>query len=70
MGYKVYERMEHLTMTPIVSCVFCKNVKLNKKKQCKAFQNGIPEEILIGENDHTKPYKGDNGIQFEPIEDD
>ena len=37
---------------------------------CSAFNDGIPYEILTGENDHTKPYKGDNGIQFEPIEDD
>ena len=57
-------------MTPIVSCVFCKNVKLNKKKQCKAFPDGIPEEILIGEHDHKTKYKGDNGITFEPIKDE
>jgi len=35
---------------------------------CKAYPNGIPEKILTGEHDHTEPYKGDNGIQFEPIE--
>jgi len=37
---------------------------------CSAFNDGIPYEILTGENDHTKPYKGDNGITFDPIEDD
>ena len=37
--------------------------------KCKAFPKGIPEEIFIlGESDHTEPFKGDNGIQFEPIE--
>ena len=35
---------------------------------CDAFPQGIPVEILAGEIDHTKPYEGDNGIQFEPVE--
>ena len=32
---------------------------------CKAFPDGIPYEITYGDNDHTKPYPGDHGIQFE-----
>jgi len=36
---------------------------------CKAYPKGIPEKIITGEHDHTKPFPGDNGIQFEPIED-
>ena len=41
---------------------------LRKNLECDAFPNGIPEEIFIlGESDHTKPFKGDNGIRFEPI---
>ncbi len=31
---------------------------------CKAFPNRIPDEILAGRS-HTKPFPGDNGIQFE-----
>jgi hypothetical protein len=36
--------------------------------KCKAFSKGIPEEILTGEHDHTKPFKGDGGITFESVE--
>jgi hypothetical protein len=47
-------------------CGLCKNYKENLK--CRAFPQGIPKEILEGK-DHTEPFKGDNGIRFEPIED-
>ena len=32
---------------------------------CAAFKNGIPKEILFGENNHEKPVAGDGGIVFE-----
>jgi len=40
----------------------------NQGDSCKAYPDGIPEEILTGEHDHTTPYKGDNGNQFEKAE--
>jgi len=56
-----------------IQCYNCKNFigkkSVTNNKFCGAFKS-IPEEILTGEHDHTKPYKGDNGITFEPIEDD
>jgi hypothetical protein len=51
-------------MLPI-QCIRCRN--LNDYLKCKAFPKGIPEEILTGEHDHIKPFKGDGGIRFEPI---
>ena len=46
-------------------CNRCANYLRNGK--CKAFPDRIPDAILDGEHDHTKPFLGDNGIQFEPL---
>jgi hypothetical protein len=50
-------------------CTFCihlsKDAALGIHK-CDAFEN-IPDEIWSGENNHQKPYPGDNGIQFEKV---
>lgn len=31
---------------------------------CRAFPDGIPDEIAYGDNPHTKPYIGDRGITY------
>ena len=36
---------------------------------CSAY-TAIPGEILTGEHDHRKPFPGDNGIRFEPANDE
>jgi hypothetical protein len=52
-------------MTPYI-CINCKF--LDKNLKCKAFPKGIPKEILLGENDHSKPLPNqENNIIFEPI---
>jgi len=49
-----------------VPCDSCKYARANDT--CDAFPDGIPESILTGEHDHTTPYPGDGGIQFEAID--
>lgn len=52
-------------------CTYC--INLNKKDinvpgTCKAFKDGIPLQIWLGKNDHTKKYPNqENDIVFEPI---
>lgn len=40
--------------------------EVDQRPCCTAFPQGIPVEISYGENDHTTPYPGDRGIQYEP----
>jgi hypothetical protein len=53
-------------------CLPCKHFIFDEndvcKHVCKAFPDGIPDEIWRGDNDHKKPYPGDHGIQYEPID--
>ena len=51
-----------------IACNYCKHLNRDEitKATCSAFEN-IPYEILIGDNDHTKPLQGQgNNIVFEP----
>lgn len=48
-------------------CFDCKHFDI-ETSHCEAYPTGdIPEDILSGEHDHTKPYEGDHGITFEPL---
>jgi hypothetical protein len=51
-----------------IQCIECKRLKITKGVRCEAFPEGIPDEIITGEHDHTEPYPGDNGIRFEPLQ--
>lgn len=44
-------------------CLYCR-WKINVNS-CKAYEN-IPKEVFYQFIDHRNPYKGDNGITFEP----
>lgn len=53
--------------TPI--CMFCKHY--NKQAvtlSCAAFPEGIPEAILANHADHRRPYAGDHGVRFAPLD--
>ena len=52
---------------PMFSRVCSNCLHYKAQKSCKAFAR-IPDEIWLGENDHTKPVSGDHGIRFEPFE--
>jgi len=48
------------------SCSFCVHYLGEDKstdKECLAFKD-IPDNIIKGFDDHTKPHEGDNGFQF------
>ena len=49
------------------TCALCKHLKSAMTPMCDAFptENGIPNEIWTGKNDHHQPYPGDHDIQFE-----
>lgn len=51
-------------------CLNCKHWHQDNEEAftCDAFPGGIPEPIYMAENDHSRPYPGDHGIQFEPME--
>lgn len=46
-------------------CLKCRH--LRDDGSCAAFGGSIPQEISEGIVDHSEPYPGDNGIQFEPL---
>ena len=54
-------------MIPVNSCKKC--VWFISGQKCLAFPDEIPEKIWLKGDKHTKKAKGDNGIQFEAIDD-
>lgn len=48
-----------------ILCNTCKHYNRNYPPTCKAFPRGIPMSIISGETVHTKPVRGDKGIQYE-----
>ncbi|MBI4245209.1 MAG: hypothetical protein HY606_14055 [Planctomycetes bacterium] len=47
-------------------CMKCEHFDDSTWHSCKAFPDQIPLDIFGEVHDHKKPFKGDNGIRFEP----
>lgn len=59
-----------MTQRPAWACLTCVHLVRDDERRerfCKAFPDEIPLAIWSGENDHTRPFEGDNGIQYERI---
>ena len=50
-------------------CATCKN-HIPRTFSCRAFPNGIPDEIAEGMWDHRESFPGDNGILYDPKDPD
>ena len=57
----------HASISGLSFCLYCKNLLSLSDRECVGFTKLIPDEIWQGKNDHSEPYPGDNGVQFEPI---
>ena len=54
-----------------IQCGSCKHIlRDGPPPRCAAFPEEIPDAILAGEHDHHDPFPGDNGIQYEPLEEE
>ena len=66
MGYSLGEKyLDVIKYSPYGEppCETCRNYE--GEHRCRAFPDGIPQNILDGKHDHRRPYPGDHGVQYE-----
>jgi len=58
-----------MTTISMPICLLCKNYDEGStdKNRCKAYPNGIPQNILHSEHDHRKPFGREKKRDKEPI---
>ena len=55
--------------TPFPQCDLCNRLRSGEPNPtCDAFPEGIPVDLWNFSVSHQKPYVGDRGKQFEPLE--
>ncbi len=47
-------------------CYACAHLDKRLGMTCKAYPDGIPEALALGQKSHLTPYKGDGGVRFTP----
>lgn len=47
-------------------CASCRH-KHEDSDTCDAFEDGIPDEFLDGDEKHRSPVEGDGGIVYDPV---
>jgi len=59
---------ENMTLLATPLCTLCKHFRQTvfPLATCDAYPHGIPPAILSWEHDRRMPFPGDNGILFEP----
>lgn len=69
-GKRIIDDRELMRLAYSTVCTFCAHFQPDSKTgryQCATFGSNVPDDIWYGRHDHTTPYPGDNGIQFEPL---
>jgi len=61
-GFMGLDDREFNELIPSEVCSRCKHLSVGRRYEYKAFPDGIPAAIWLGENNHRQPFTGDHGI--------